>query len=125
MRTVVGAIVVRELYLKLFCYLLCQPDIFPRSYQASQALHHVLFYVTVKQEVSFQSHATGVGRRIALQLFESARQAQRGRYDRVRHERLHRTEAVYIGGPARWRGQLPSRGVRVEVVPDCTQIQIE
>ncbi|WP_233913303.1 hypothetical protein [Arthrobacter polaris] len=81
--------------------------------------------VAVEEEVTLDPNSAGVLRRAALELLEFAWQLNRLWCDGVRCEALGRTESVHVRGATGWRGQLPTRRVRVEIVPHRSEIEVD
>src|SRR5262245_41725306 len=112
MLTFVQAIIVRKFNRQLPGDIACDPDVLARAKQSGQPSHHVVFDVTVDQEITLDTHTASVWRRIALQLFEQARQPQRRRRFSIGNETFRGAQTMHIGRTTRRCRQLPSRRMR-------------
>ena len=101
------------------------PDLLVRAHQPGQAGHHVVLDVAMEQEVGTQLDQAGILRRAALQRFEFTGQAQRGRHLGVDHEGFDRAQGVHVARTHRRVRQLPTRRMRVEVVPRTADVEVE
>ena len=101
-----------------------QPHGLVRAHHAGQPLHHVRFDVTVDQEVAAQLVRLGTMRAVRrlLRLLDRVRQLDHRRRDCLDHERFGRAEAAHVDGSI---GEGPPLRVRVKVVPDHSEVEIE
>src|SRR5437867_7608598 len=84
----------------------------------------MLFEMAVDEELDLHGNPTPRERRVALQRLKRAGHPNGRRSLSIHHVRLCGAERVDVGGAAAGTRQLPARRVWVDVVPDCSEIQI-
>nr|WP_256325357.1 hypothetical protein [Nitrosospira sp. Nsp18] len=123
--TLIHSIVKGQFHLDRLAQFVGNPDVLASTNQAGQTGHHVFFNVAVEKEISANSHATGIFRRIPLKLLESVRKPYGGRNLSIGDKCFQRTHSVYIGCASRRKRQRPANRMGVKVVPDTGDIQVE
>jgi hypothetical protein len=124
-RARIHSVVKGQFHLDRLAQFVRNPDVLAGTNQAGQTCHHVLFNVAVEKEISANSHATGIFRWIPLKLLESVRKPHGGGNLGIGDKCFQRTYSVYIGCASRRKRQRPANRMRVKVVPDTGDIQVE
>ncbi len=124
-RALIHSVVKGQFHIDRLAQFARNPDVLASTNQAGQTGHHVLFNVAMEKEISADSYATGVFRRIPLQLLESVWKSHGGRNLGFSDKCFQRTYSVYIGCASRRDRERPANRMGVKVVPDTGDIQVE